>query len=271
MVTIKSPAKLNLMLNIVGKTNNMHLIDGVFVPFNLCDIIYADKRKDNVINLSYTDKAIKFDNDTALKAANVIAKHYGLGGMDIVIEKKIPLQSGMGGSSADAAGVARAIRELFDLENIDNDLLVKIGSDVPYMYKGGDCRVSGIGEKVESINLPKFNKVVLLPAKGVDTTKCYELYDEVGGENGDIEGFIKNPFSKEIKQANALQRAACIINGDIKLALDTLKSVGFLCGMSGSGSACFGIEYDFIEFESKLAKLIRLGLGRFIALQEEKE
>ncbi|NCA93130.1 hypothetical protein EOM82_07840 [bacterium] len=271
MVRIKSVAKLNLMLNIVGKTNNMHLIDGVFVPFNLYDIIYAEKRSDHNISVSYTDKNLKFDNDTAIKAAQAIVSYYDIGGVDIFIEKNIPQKSGMGGSSADAAGVARAIQELYGLPKIDNELLVKIGSDVPYMYKGGDCRVRGIGEKVESITLPKLYKVVLLPNEGVDTAQCYNLYDQIGGENGDIEKFIDKPFSKEVKPSNALKNAACKLNKDISSALDALSEAGFLCGMSGSGSACFGIEYDIAEFERKSAKLKKLSTGRFVALQEEKE
>ncbi len=271
MVKIKSAAKLNLMLNIVGKINNMHLIDGVFVPFNLYDIIFAEKRSDKKITVSYSQKDLRFENDTAIKAAEMITKRYDLGGVDIFIEKNIPQKSGMGGSSTDAAGVARAIEQLYGLPKIDNDLLLEVGSDVPYMYKGGDCRVRGIGEKVQSINLPKIYKVVLLPSKGVDTGKCYHLYDQIGGENGEIEKFIDNPFENKVKLSNALERAACKLNKDIVSALEALDTVGFLYGMSGSGSACFGIEYDLAKFEKKLAKLIELSAGRFVALQEEKE
>lgn len=113
-------------------------------------------------------------------------------------------------------------------------------------------------------------KIILLPNKGVDTTQCYKLYDEVGGENTDIDMFLSEP-KKQVKFINALEKAACLLNQDIKYALELLKKAGFCYGMSGSGSACFGIEYDKSEFEKKKIKLLEYNNDRFVVLQEEKE
>lgn len=270
MVEVRCNAKINLMLNIVGISNKMHLIDGVFIPFNLCDNILINSREDKEIFVSYTDKALKFDNDTALKMAKAIQERYQTKGVNILINKNIPIKSGLGGSSADAAAVAKGMQALFSLPDIDLNLLLSVGSDVPYMYKGGTVRVSSLGEKLEDIILPHMYKVVLLPDRGVDTKACYGLYDEVGGEYCDIEKFIKEP-QKTISFTNALMKAACKLNEDIIVALELLKDAGFCYGMSGSGSACFGIEYDKEKFEKKLAKLIQLNDNRFVILQEEKE
>lgn len=141
MVKVSSKAKINLLLNIVGISNKMHLIDGVFVPFNLCDNIYLSRRLDNEIVVNYTNKEWKFDNDTAFIMAKEIQTLYGTKGVDILIEKNIPIKSGLGGSSADAAAVAIGMEELYSLKNIDIQTLLKVGSDVPYMYVGGTKRV----------------------------------------------------------------------------------------------------------------------------------
>lgn len=270
MVKVRGWAKINLLLNIVGLSNKMHLIDGVFIPFNLCDNIIIDSRTDNEIFVSYTDKNLKFDNDTAMKMAKAIKLRYGTKGVDILIDKKIPQKSGLGGSSADAAAVARGMQELFCLEEIDTKLLLSVGSDVPYMYQGGTRRVSGLGENTSAVSLPTMYKIVLLPKLGVDTAECYRLYDEVGGDNSDIDEFLRQP-KLVTKFTNALERAACLLNKDIEAALELLKKAGFCYGMSGSGSACFGIAYDKSEFEKKKAKLLALNDNRFVVLQEEKE
>lgn len=270
MVKVRGVAKINLLLNIVGLSNKMHLIDGVFIPFNIYDNIDMSCREDNEIFVKYTDKNLKFDNDTAFRAAKAIQMRYGTKGVNILINKKIPQKSGLGGSSADAAAVARGMQQLFCLEQIDAKLLLSIGSDVPYMYKGGTKRVSSLGECISEISLPTMYKIVLLPKLGVDTAECYHLYDEVGGENCDIEKFLRQP-KQEAKFTNALERAACLLNKDITAALELLKDAGFCYGMSGSGSACFGIEYDKSEFEKKKTKLLTLNDNKFVVILEEKE
>lgn len=270
MVKIKIPAKINLLLNIVGIANNMHLIDGVFVPFNLYDIISVDRREDDNIVVSYTDKNLRFDRDNALRAAKIVQLNYATKGVNIVIDKHIPLESGLGGSSADAAGVVKCMQEIFSLGEIDPQLLLSLGSDVPYMFAGGTKRVSLLGERLEDVILPPMYKVALLSRKGVDTALCYKLYDEIGGERGDIEGFLGEP-KQTTRFVNALQKAACTINEEITEALSMLKQAGFCYGMSGSGSTCYGIAYEKSDFEKKLSKLIRLNNKKFVVLQEEKE
>lgn len=270
MVKVRSHAKINLLLNIVGISNNMHLIDGVFVPFNLYDTISVCGRDDENIVLSYTDPKLRFDNDNAIRAARAIQSQYGTKGVNIVIDKQIPVMSGLGGSSADAAAVVKGMQELYALGEIDTQLLLSLGSDVPYMFAGGNKRVSLLGEEIGDVSLPTMYKVALLPGSGVDTALCYKLYDFVGGDSSNIDDFLGAP-KQTIKFANALQRAACIINKEITEALSLLERAGFCYGMSGSGSACFGVAYERDDFEKKLSELIRLNDNKFVVIQEEKE
>lgn len=253
-VSIRAYAKINLVLNIEGVQDNLHLIDSIVTQFDLYDIVNMEKREDGKIFVRYTN-CDTIINDTALKMANLINDRYNLSGVNIEITKNIPIKAGLGGSSADAGAVARGMQQLFSLEAIPASLLIKVGSDVPYMYLGGDKRIQGIGERVANVKLPRLYKVLLLDGVGVDTKKSYENYDLEGGENQDIEKFLENMNSKNAKCTNALQKASIKLNDNIGKAIDLLESCGFAPCMTGSGSGVFAIEYDKAVFKNKLKKL----------------
>lgn len=255
-VSIKAYAKINLVLNVVGIQNSLHLIDSIMTPFDIYDIVNMEKRTDGEIVVKYTNYD-NITNDTAYKMAKLINQKYGLSGVDIEITKNIPMKAGLGGSSADAGAVARGMEKLFSLEKIPSELLLEVGSDVPYMYIGGDKRVQGVGEKVTSVDLPKLYKVLIVDGIGVDTKKSYDNYDLYGGDNQDIEMFLTNIKAKSATFTNALQKGSTKLNNNIQKAIDLLTECGFLACMTGSGSGVFGIEYDKAQFENKLMKLIK--------------
>jgi 4-diphosphocytidyl-2-C-methyl-D-erythritol kinase len=255
-VSIKAYAKINLVLNVVGRQDNLHLIDSIMTPFDIYDTVKMEKRTDREIFVKYTN-CENITNDTASKMAKLISKKYGLLGVNIEINKNIPIKAGLGGSSADAGAVARGMEKLFSLEKIPNELLLEVGSDVPYMYLGGDKRVQGVGEKVSSVNLPKLYKVLIVDGIGVDTKKSYENYDLFGGDNQDIEKFLININKFCATFTNSLQKGSQKLNSNIQKASDLLTECGFSSCMTGSGSGVFGIEYDKAQFENKLKKLIK--------------
>jgi 4-diphosphocytidyl-2-C-methyl-D-erythritol kinase len=257
MVIVRAYAKINLILNIVGKSGGMHLIDSIVTPFNIFDEVKLSKRMDNEIIVKYNncDESL-IENDTAYKMALLIRNNFNIGGIDIEITKNIPFKAGIGGSSADAGAVAKGIEELYSLTGIPTELLIKVGSDVPYMYQGGDKRLRGLGEVVTPITLPKMYKVLLVDDIGVNTKKSYENYDIYGGINQEINLFMQNIKEKNANFTNALQRGSEKLNERIKYAIILLEECGFASCMTGSGSGVFGIAYNEDEFESKLKKLI---------------
>lgn len=255
-VSLRAYAKINLVLNIEGTSDGLHLIDTVVTPFNIFDEVNMEKRRDGEIRVRYTNGP-PIENDTARKMAEIIRQEYKTGGVDIEITKKIPMKAGVGGSSADAGAVARGMQVLFSLDEIPAHLLLKVGSDVPYMYRGGDKRIRGKGEIVENVVLPNTYKVLIVAEGGVDTRKCFELYDILGGENADIGKFLIEINENRANFSNALQRAGEELNENISGAITLLKECGFQPCMTGSGSGVFGIEYDKTEFENKLKKLIK--------------
>ena len=252
MVTIEAPAKINLCLAVKGKDGKLHRLDGVFcpVPF-LKDAIRLEKATD--VTVAYADGQ-RYENDTARRMAEAIFDRYGVGAK-IFIDKGIPEGAGLGGSSVDAGAVARGMQSLYGLPEIDTDLLLSVGSDVPYCYAGGVKRVRGFGEETESVSFPPLYAAILVPTTGVDTAKCYALFDEIGGEDGDVDAFIKKAQQGTIRPFNALRRASERLNEDVRRGIRILEEVGLTAGLSGSGSATFGLDTDRENFEKKLSIL----------------
>lgn len=256
----KAYAKINIALNVLGKHENLHNIDSIITNVDIYDKIRMKKRNDNSINVLYTNLDIEIKNDTAKKIAELIQREYNTGGVDITIEKHIPFGAGLGGSSADAAGVAKCLEELFDLGTIPQSLLLRIGSDVPYMYEGGNKRVTGKGEIIRDVEIPKaFYAIVVCPG-GVNTAQAYNLYDKIGGENKDISKMLIDlNVNKRIGLHNALQKAAMILNPNIEKGLDYLQKAGFENRvMTGSGSGVLAMELVNKEFNEKVIELKRI-------------
>ena len=257
MQSINARAKINFALNVVGREEKMHLLDGLYATCRLGDKITLSARSDKEVTVRYVGRDGMYEKDSAYFAAKLLQKEYGTPGVDIVIEKNIAELRGLGGSSADAAGVSVAFSREFGLGKIDEKLLLKMGSDVPFQYEGGYAEVSGKGEKITKVALPKMHVVLLCPPEGVSTAECFSLYDRVGGENGDIGRFIESLKNKRTPVFfNALERAATKLVSGIGDCRKILENAGFDCGMTGSGSAMFGIEYEERDFRKKMKKVI---------------
>lgn len=257
IVEEKAYAKINLALSIIGKEKNFHIIDSIVKNVNIFDRIAITERNDKHIVIRYINLGESIENDISYKTATRIRDFYKTNGMNIEIEKNIPFSAGLGGSSADAAGIARGMKRLFNLDDISKDLLLSLGSDVPYMYEGGEKRIRGKGEIIQNVSLPKLFIAILVCTEGVNTEKAYRLYDEIGGQNCDIDGIISNMNNSEpYSLRNALEKAAEIINPKIKNGRQMLKAAGFSkVVMSGSGSSILGIEKEENDFLEKVEKL----------------
>lgn len=258
-VRVKSYAKLNLTLEITGVSCGYHMLDSLVCSVDLCDLIKIKKRKDKSVSLitrGMGSESILTEENNAYKAAVAFIKEFGAGGADIEIYKNIPLGAGMGGSSADAAGVLKGMAQLYGVTRLDElkALADRLGSDTGYMLNGGFARITGRGEKVERLDIrQRLDFLVLLPPQGVSTAECYREYDNLPDytsgcaiakkalEEGDISEFARNIN-------NSLFRAAAQLNGDIKTAYEELASFAPLgVSMTGSGSAVFAI-FENAEF-----------------------
>jgi 4-diphosphocytidyl-2-C-methyl-D-erythritol kinase len=236
-IKLRAYAKLNLILKINGKRQDgYHDIDSVMQSISLHDEVDI-KTADSGIKVSCSVSGI--ENNTAQKAAELFLKETMIkGGVNIHIKKNIPLSSGLGGGSADAAATLIGLYKLFNL-NIHKDKLLelgaKVGSDVPFCLVGGTAKCTGRGELVERIN-PQTGSVFMLviPKIEVSTKIIYNKYDQVGQGSTD----------------NALEKAAVSLFpeiGKMKTSLD--RATGQSWKMSGSGPALYLELRDLSEAE----------------------
>ena len=259
-VTILCPAKLNLTLDITGLApNGYHTMDMLMQAVNLTERVTLTRSQ--TISLTVAGSRLPLDEkNTAYKAARVFFEEEGLlAGVEIHLEKAVPVRAGMAGGSADAAAVLYGLSLLYGGHFTRAELCrlgAKVGADVPFCLTGGTAHVTGFGERVEPLNpLPFCRFVVVMPGYGVSTPQAFAAYDKVGAERrpdtqaalsalaaGDYHALTKT-------MANALERASA--------GPDTAQICSILtqCGadaalMTGSGAAVYGI---FSSDEAALA------------------
>ena len=253
-------AKINFVLNVGEKCGQKHELDTLIVPIDLFDEIALQKRTDGKVVVSYDGIPDRYEVDPAKALAKKIVEKYALPGVTIEVKKNIPERAGLGGSSTDAAAVARGMEKLFCFGKIDRSLLTETGSDVYAAYLDTPCRVRGTGEKAEPVDLRIPHLLLVFPTGGVSTAECYAAFDRLGGERGDVDEIIaKMRRGEEFAPKNALLRAAESLCPEIGTILERLRIVGLSCGMTGSGSAMFAFGYDKEKFLEKIDRLGDVG------------
>lgn len=248
MLTLKAYAKLNLSLSVTGKRDNgYHELDMVMQNISFFDTVQIKKADD--IHISMDKDIVNEKSNTAYIAAKAFCEYTKTRGADINIQKRIPVMSGLGGSSADAAAVLVGLDKLYDTKLDDKIIMAlgeSVGADVPFSLFGGTARVKGIGEKLTRLNPKKYMYyVVVKPHQGVCTANAFAGFRqttpirmdsvEYAVQKGDTDLF--NKYSK-----NALGLAALGLAPDIIKASNALKSVGAKKAfMTGSGSSMFAV------------------------------
>ncbi len=253
-------AKLNLTLDVLGKRpDGYHDLRSVMQTISVRDDVEIDIGTGKPWKLLCTNEAIPTDEtNLAWKAAKIYcdALHKDPGGLEIRIHKRIPVEAGLGGGSADAAAVLRALNRhygeplsLFALA----ELGAQVGSDVPFCVLCGTAMVEGRGEQVRKLpDIPDCIFVVVKPDFSVSTPELYRKLDGV-----DI---AKRPDNKAMESAllagDLLKVAQNLCNvfdpvvTDEHLEMNYIKSLLHQYGavgyqMTGSGSAIFAVVSEF--------------------------
>mgnify|MGYP006371363921 CR=1 FL=1 len=264
MLYVKAPAKINLTLDVLYKRpDNYHEVEMVMTTVDLADRIGLETRKDGQIKIISADNFVPDDQrNFAYQAAELIKSTYGIKeGVDISIEKQIPIAAGLAGGSSDAAATLRGLNELWNL-NLSLDELAelgsKIGSDVSFCVYGGTALATGRGEKIQELTAPPTCWVVLAKPKiGVSTADVY------GGLN--IEG-LQHPNTSEMIKAietedyelmcNSLGNVLETVTFNLHPEVITIKEQMQRFGadavlMSGSGPTVFGL----VENEARVSRI----------------
>jgi len=276
----KSPCKVNLLLNILGKrADGFHELETVMQPVNFCDEL-AFERGGNGIQLSCSAKTLPTDSHNLVfrAAENFLAAAKISDGVKIHLEKKIPLAAGLGGGSGNAATTLLALNELFGqplpLAKLD-ELAAAFGSDIPFFLYGKPALAVGRGEKVELLeNFPALRgKAILLihPGFGISTPWAYQNLARfpaaLNGEKGRAQKLIALLQTGDLKTAagefyNSLEAPALEKFPILALFQEFLRENGALTAlMSGSGSTTFAICKNVSGTEA-LAEKFKSKFGR---------
>lgn len=253
-VAALAPGKINLALDITGiLPNGYHEVDTVLQAIDLCDTITVTKQNKDGILISCDRPRVPCDETNhAYIAAIKFFETFGIDDRSIMIDicKRVPIQAGLGGGSADAAGVLVALNELYDV-HADMQALcsigVQVGADVPFCLLGGTRRARGIGEQFEQVpNLPDSILLIAQPSEGISTPESYRRYDQLSVvQRADVETLVCKLKFGDLKgtashMGNVLEQAARLSEiPEIKKKMNQSGALGAL--MSGSGSAVFGI------------------------------
>lgn len=251
---VKSYAKLNLSLNVTGVSGGYHMLDSVVASVNIYDTVCAKPRRDKLVNVYMHGKGserIPPEKNNAVKAAERFVAQYKTNGADIEIYKDIPIGAGLGGSSADAAGVLNVLAKLYKVDDATGlkALADASGSDTGYMLSGGFARIFGRGDRVEPLRAQRRLWFLLfMPKTSVSTPRCFGLYDSMPDplradsarlaralEKGDLSGIAANVY-------NALGKPAAALNSETAEALKAAAAFSPLAyAVTGSGSAVFAL------------------------------
>ena len=159
MLTFPAPAKLNLFLHVTGRRQDgYHLLQTVFRFLDFSDQLSFSVRADGIIKLLNPIAGVPEDKDLCVRAAKLLKQKTGAPqGVDIFLQKQIPMGGGLGGGSSDAATTLLALNQLWEL-NLNREQLLELGlqlgADVPVFIFGQNAFAEGIGEKLVPIKLP---------------------------------------------------------------------------------------------------------------------
>jgi 4-diphosphocytidyl-2-C-methyl-D-erythritol kinase len=174
-----APAKLNLFLHIVGRrADGYHLLQTVFQLLDWGDTVRLRVRADGQIVRVNDVPGVSAENDLCLRAAHALREHSGGRlGVDIALDKRIPLGGGLGGGSSDAATVLVALNDLWS-SGLSPDQLAGIaldlGADVPVFVRGYSAWAEGVGEKLTPIALRPRHYVIVDPGVSVATSALFQ-------------------------------------------------------------------------------------------------
>lgn len=257
-ITRKAYGKINLALDITGRREDgYHLVRMILQTVDLYDLVTVEQQEEEGIVLTCDDPRIPTDEkNLAYKAALLMIGAFDLhAGLKIHIEKKIPMQGGMGGGSTDAAAVILAINELFDLHAepaMLDKIAVRLGADVPFCLRKGTYLAEGIGEKLTALpDAPHGYLMLIVPSFGISTAWAYAKADEKEDLiHPDISDMVAAIEKQDLAQmargmGNILEQVAVSEYPEIQEVKEKMMRHGALGAMmTGSGSVIFGIFDD---------------------------
>ena len=270
-ITVVSPAKINLHLEILGKRKDgYHELAMLMQSVNLEDYLEIELNASGSINLSSNNTELDLEDDNLIiKTANILRSYYPHRnlGANIFLNKNIPIGAGLAGGSSNAAATLIGLNKLWAL-NLDQSTLakfaLKLGSDVPFFLEGGSQYCFGRGEILEKYRFDSRFFLIILknPKVSLSTSEIYKKYCDKfqgtylinemqyeGKRNNlrSIDFTYENFLNRRIKIRNDLQKIVQNENKSVSDALTLFSQIEeCICfSMSGSGPSCYGLFNNY--------------------------
>lgn len=263
MVSEKAPAKINLTLDVLQKRpDGFHEVEMIMTTVDLADRIWL-KPLERGITIRSSERFVPNDKrNLAWQAADILRKKFDIrSGVEITLDKNIPVAAGLAGGSSDAAATLRGLNRLWNLGLSLDELAVlgaSIGSDIPFCVYGGTALASGRGEQIQQLPVPPNCWVVLAkPPISVSTADIYGGLDIQGIQHPDTAGMMQALASADYetmckKVGNALEPVTMRLHPQVSVLKDQMLKFGAdTVLMSGSGPTVFGL----VQHESQVARI----------------
>ena len=263
-------AKINLFLRVTGRrVDGYHELDSVFLPLSVADEIRLEIRAADEpsvsVNCDLPELSRSKDNLAARAARSFMSEFDLVAGVSIDLKKHIPVGAGLGGGSSDAATVLcmmAAAAQLTDDEAAGRlrRIALTLGADVPFFLDPLPSRVTGIGERIETIEgVPPMPIVIAVPPFEVSTAAIFRALEPAGWSGAapdeHLEAILRGEISPELL-VNDLAAVAIAQFPEIRRLKGLLEDSGARAAqMSGSGGAVFGVFDSIEEAESAATKI----------------
>lgn len=255
IVKIGTPAKVNLFLQVLNRRpDNFHNINSLFQAVSLFDRLTFEKTSDSSVTLSLSKGLpVTIGTDNLIrKAVNVLKSKTGFkGGLSIELEKNIPVAAGLGGGSSDGAAAIVACNILYGLGLSISEMAkisLELGSDLPFFFSSGQAIVTGRGEVIDEVSLPRdYWMLLVTPNLEISTADSYralkrgltDVPEQLSFTHDQtVEGLIASLRLAE----NDFERVHFESFPELALIRKTLVDQGAVVSrMSGSGPTVYGI------------------------------
>lgn len=259
-----APAKLNLFLHITGRRpDGYHALQTVFQLIDWGDVLHFTLREDGRVHRKTEVPGVPEESDLVVRAAMLLKAHTGSPlGVDIEIEKRLPMGAGLGGGSSDAATTLLALNRLWKLElarDVLQSLALQLGADVPFFVFGKNAFAQGVGEALEAVQLPPRCFLVVTPKAHVPTAAIFSDKSLTrDSEAVTITDFLAqqscNARWPESYGRNDMQPVVVGKYAEVAQVLEWFETIA-PARMTGSGSSVFAAFRSIAEAEAAQAKL----------------
>lgn len=264
MITEFAPAKVNLSLHLTGqKADGYHVLDSIVCYVDIGDnvSIKPGRPGELKVNGPFATDLPSANQNLVIKAANLFGD---IELSQIILEKNIPVTSGIGGGSADAAATIRLLSKVYNKPEPSIKKLISLGADVPVCMHKGIVRMMGVGEEIISLTpAPKVGILLVNPMQALSTADVFNTVKKKKNSGISMHGYLEKKLSSWFEwigsMRNDLTSSAIDFVPEIKLIIDKLMACdgAKVVRMSGSGATCFALFDDFdllVSAQNKVSK-----------------